>query len=75
MTIPHTHRYRFPDVTLLTLPDMQGWSDCFLQWRCMECGVARPYTTCQVHEETRNMTYEACMELWETERKARVQVR
>jgi len=71
----HTHRYRFPDVTTLTLPDIHGWCDCFLAWRCVECKAPGPYTTCQVHEQTRNMTYAALQALWvaDPQRGGRVQ--
>jgi len=63
----HVHRYRFPEVTMLTLPDVHGWRDCFLAWRCIECQAPGPYTTCQVHEQTRNMTYDALHALWTAE--------
>lgn len=63
----HTHRYRFPSVTMLTLPDVQGDYDAVLLWYCLDCGQLGPFYTCQMHRETKGMTYEVMRAIWERE--------
>lgn len=41
---PHAHQYGLPTITMLTLPDVDGYFDAVLLWRCLECTHTRHAT-------------------------------
>lgn len=60
--VPHTHRYQYPDVFMLTLPDSAGYYEAFLSWQCLEC-PHRCHATGMVHQQSRGLTVDA----WEAQ--------
>ena len=61
--MPHMHRYRFPEVTMLSLPDVEGYYDAVLVWSCLGCQQPRRHTTGLLHQTSRGLTIAA----WEAQ--------
>ena len=54
----HRHRYGLPAVTMLTLPDIDGYYDAVLLWQCQTCPHAC-HATGMVHQQSLGLTVEA----------------
>jgi len=55
----HTHRYQVPEITTLTLPDIDGATDVFLSWRCVVCQAPRYFSFGTLPAGMRGLTMEA----------------
>lgn len=53
------HHYHYPAVTMLTLPDIDGWYDAVLTWHCQGCRQPRRWAVGQVHQHWHGMTIAA----------------
>lgn len=42
----HVHQWRVTYYTLLTLPDLDGFADRFMAWRCVTCKKADALSGC-----------------------------
>ena len=51
----HTHAYRYPTVTMLSLPDVYGYYDAVLVWHCATC-PATCHATGLLHQQSRGLT-------------------